>query len=213
MLWFRAQVSTPQHASLRRRTGITPLPKGELCITVCLKQHLRAFFRRPWVFSRALGCEARRGAACTPRRKFGSRAGSVARALGGQCREIWQVITGSLSVELTPSKKMENAHVSHCCKAQQHGNNNRLKLSPVLQLQTLLCVGGSLLYMCGHDVCVYALCVHVHRVRVRVCMGSSMTHYSTRLLRLGKDAFSDTCTVNMFSPSCTYPNGAHISVH
>ena len=48
------------------------------------------------------------GPVCTPRRKFGSRAGSVARALGVQSREIWQVITGLLSAELKPSKTMEN---------------------------------------------------------------------------------------------------------
>ena len=34
------------------------------------------------------------GAARTPRRNFGSRGGSVARALGVQSREIWQVIAG-----------------------------------------------------------------------------------------------------------------------
>ena len=34
---------------------------------------------------------------CTPRRRCGSRPGSVARALGVQRREIWQAITGSLS--------------------------------------------------------------------------------------------------------------------
>ena len=58
--------------------------------------HLHAFLRRPWVFLRALGCGARRGPACTPRWKLGSQAGSVARALGVQSHEIWQVITGSL---------------------------------------------------------------------------------------------------------------------
>ena len=83
--------------------------------------HLHAFPRRPWVTSRALGCGVRRGPACTPRRKFGSRAGSVARALGVQSREIWQVITGSLSAELEPSKATENPHVRrfapHCCNS------------------------------------------------------------------------------------------------
>ena len=50
--------------------------------------------------------------ACTPRRKFGSRAGTVARTLGVQSHGIWQVITGLLSAELAPSKTMENPHVS-----------------------------------------------------------------------------------------------------
>ena len=63
-----------------------------LCTNAFLKKHLHALLRRPWVFSRTLGCGARTGPACTPRRKFGSRESSVARALGVQSREIWQVI-------------------------------------------------------------------------------------------------------------------------
>ena len=70
--------------------------------------HLHAFLRRPWVFSRALGCGARRGPDCTPRRNFGSRAGSVARTLGVQSREIWLVTTGSLSDQLEPTGPMQN---------------------------------------------------------------------------------------------------------
>ena len=60
--------------------------------------HLHAFLRRQRIFS--LGCEARGGGACTPRRKFDSRTGSVARALGVRSREIWHVNMGSLSAEL-----------------------------------------------------------------------------------------------------------------
>ena len=42
------------------------------------------------------------------------------------------------------------------------------------------------------------LCVMcVLRVRVRVCTGLSMTHASTRLLRVEKDTYS-TCTVSIF---------------
>ena len=74
--------------------------------------YLHSFLRRPWVLSRALACGARRGAARTPRYKFGSRAGSVARALGVQSRESWQIITGLLSAELEPSKTMETPHAS-----------------------------------------------------------------------------------------------------
>ena len=85
---------------------------------------LHAFLRRSWVLSRALGCGARRGPVCTPRRKFGSRAGSVARALGAQSREIWQVITGLLSAELEPSKTMENPHAS--CFAPLPSNISQL---------------------------------------------------------------------------------------
>ena len=62
---------------------------------------------RPPVFSRVLGCGARRGPACTPRCKCGSRPSSVARALGVQSSEIWQVTTGSLSGQLAPTKPVQ----------------------------------------------------------------------------------------------------------
>ena len=52
----------------------------------------------PRVFSRALGCGARRGPDCT-RYKCASRPGSVASALGVQSPQIWRVITGSLSAQ------------------------------------------------------------------------------------------------------------------
>ena len=59
----------------------------------------KTFLFRLRVFSHALGCEARRGGACTPRCKRVSRPGSVARAMGVQSREIWQVTTGSHSAK------------------------------------------------------------------------------------------------------------------
>ena len=52
---------------------------------------------RPRIFSRALGCGARRGPACTLRHKPGPRLGSVARGLGAQSRASWEMITGSVS--------------------------------------------------------------------------------------------------------------------
>ena len=100
-------------------------PKGSLvllCTNVCCFFTFARLFQRPWVFSRTLGCEARRRPACTPRRKFGSRAGCVARALGVQSLEIWRVITGLLFAELEPSKAMANPHACqlsvllYCCK-------------------------------------------------------------------------------------------------
>ena len=69
------------------------------------------FSPAPVVFSRALGCGAP-GAACTPRHKFGSREVPGAHALEVQSREIRQVLTGSLSVELEPRKTMENPYFS-----------------------------------------------------------------------------------------------------
>ena len=56
------------------------------------------------------------------RRQLGSRAGSVARAVGIQSREIEQVITGLLSAELEPSKAMENPHVS--CESSLLGGSH-----------------------------------------------------------------------------------------
>ena len=73
---------------------------------------LAHFSLAPVVFSRSLGCGARRGADCIPRRMFGSRAGSVALALDTQSREIWQEIARSLSAEKKLSKILENPHVS-----------------------------------------------------------------------------------------------------
>ena len=66
----------------------------------------KTFLLRPRVFSRALDCGARRGPACT-RRKFMSRPGSVARALGVQSRETWQVIAGLVSDQLEPTRPMQ----------------------------------------------------------------------------------------------------------
>ena len=69
---------------------------------------IQNFLFRSRVFSRALGCGARRGPACTPRCKCGSRPGSVARSLGVQSYEIWQENTGSLSDQLEPTRPTQN---------------------------------------------------------------------------------------------------------
>ena len=97
-----------------------------------------AFLRQPWVFSPALGCEARRGSTLTPRCKIGSPANTMVRALGVQSREIWQAITVLLSAELELTETKGNhqnmsAVLLQCCKAQQSGNNDQFKLSAVLQ--------------------------------------------------------------------------------
>ena len=124
------------------------------CIILC--GTFASFSPAPAGLSGGLGCGERRGTACTPRRKLGSRADSVALSLGIQSREIRQVITGSLSAKLAPSKTMENPHVSavslHCCISstswQLQHNSSRT---------SSLC--GPLLCVCGHCVCVYVLCV------------------------------------------------------
>ena len=95
-----------RHASLMQcDTAFTTLsyPMQFFIYPICastkcnLFGHLHALLSWPRVVSRALGCGARRGAACAPQRKCGSRRGSVTRAMGVQSRAIWQVITGLLS--------------------------------------------------------------------------------------------------------------------
>ena len=73
--------------------------------------HLQALFGRPRIVSYALGSGPRRGPACTPWRKRGSRPGSVARALGVQSCAICQVITWSFSAELEPARPMETPKI------------------------------------------------------------------------------------------------------
>ena len=87
----------------------TTSPRGTLYeyVWIAFFAHCPAFHFWPRVFSRALGCGERRGAACTQRHKCGSRPGSVARAPGVQSRASWQVIMGSLSAEPEPSMTME----------------------------------------------------------------------------------------------------------
>ena len=64
------------------------------------------------VVYRALGCVARRGAACTPWFKCGSRPGSMTGALGVQSRKFWQVTTGAFSDESQPTRSVENPQYS-----------------------------------------------------------------------------------------------------
>ena len=60
---------------------------------------------RPRAFPRALGCLARRGAACTLRSKFGPRPGSVARTL---CVQVVQA--GSFSRDCCPRRRAPQDH-------------------------------------------------------------------------------------------------------
>ena len=70
---------------------VNNIPKGNLVLLLCTPSIKLTFFSGipyktflfcPRLFSRALGCGARRGAACTRRCKCGPRPGSVTRALG-----------------------------------------------------------------------------------------------------------------------------------
>ena len=83
------------------RSGQAIVREGAQRLGIIYQMHFFRTFACPGrlarVVSRALGCGARRGGACTPRRKCGSWPGSVARALGIQIRAIWQGIKESLS--------------------------------------------------------------------------------------------------------------------
>ena len=82
----------------------------------------------------------------------------MARALGVQSREIWPVITGLLSAELEPSKKMENPHVS--CFAAMPKKIMYFVATTVLQNLHIkfVCLCGPLQCVCGHCICVSVVC-------------------------------------------------------
>ena len=69
--------------------------------------HRHLFLFGPRVFSRALGSGARREPAQTPRRKCEPWPRSVARALGVQSRDNWQVTTGEHFKHVQPSRPMQ----------------------------------------------------------------------------------------------------------
>ena len=59
-----------------------------MCMNLTFYAEYKSYLFGQRVFSRAFGRGSRRGAACTPRRKCGSRPSCVARALGVQTRKI-----------------------------------------------------------------------------------------------------------------------------
>ena len=89
----------------------------------------------------------------------------MARAMGVQSREVWQVVTGSLSAEVESSKTMENPHVScfapllvpYFVAATVYNSSRRSSLCGPL----LLCVDIAytcLCYVC-YDTCVFVVIV------------------------------------------------------
>ena len=136
------------------------------------------FLFRPRALSRALGCGARMGPACTQRCKCGSLLGSVARALGGQSREIWQVPRDRFLPSQSLARQWEtriSAFLLHRATPEQHSRQER---------RTLVCVCGPRLYACVVVMCVMrSVCAPC----VRVC--PCVTHASTRRLCLGKDTY------------------------
>ena len=127
------------------------------CVCVFLLLHAKARFSpAPVVFSLVLGRGARRWPTCTPRRKFGSRAGSVARALGVQSRGDLASNHVVASAELVSTAEQDNRKpailVYFLTSATAVKGSNMVttitsSFSSVLQLRTLLCVCGPLLRM------------------------------------------------------------------
>ena len=121
------------------------------------------------VFSRGLGCGARRGAACTRRCKCGSRPGSMARALGVRSRGILASNHGVAFRRARAEQDNRKPKYQPFCSPSYVRQNTRFKISPFLQRRTLLCVCGPVLCVCGHCVCVCVLCMCYVWMCVRVC--------------------------------------------
>ena len=80
-----------------------------------------AFFALPPVGRfRALGCGARRKLARTLRCKCGPWPRSVARALGVQSRENWQITTGLNSDDVEPTRPIETRNNQIIFKEKEH---------------------------------------------------------------------------------------------
>ena len=77
---------------------------------MCFFAHRHFSLFRPGVFPRALGSGARKEPARTPRHKCGPWPRSVARALGVQSREKWQVTTGRHSEHVESSRPMQTTY-------------------------------------------------------------------------------------------------------
>ena len=124
-----------------------------ICMECTFFAHSHALLFRSRVFSRALGCGARRGPACTLRSKIGPRPGSVASALGVQSRGELALFVGSLSAKPDLSKTMEThtkyvnhgrfSHVLLCITARTSRAATlqqppRFKLFPLWQQRLML---------------------------------------------------------------------------
>ena len=111
---------------------------------MCLFLDICTFFSGArWSF---LALSAAGNAAGPPvhhRRKFGSWPGSVACALGVQSREIWQVFMELLSVELKPSKTIENPHVRPTIMVSENRKQTRISLHRAERLEPASSAVGS----------------------------------------------------------------------
>lgn len=89
--------SIPARMIRYHKTSAHRIDRGPPFVLLCTKLTIFAlcffFLFRPGVFLRVLSRGARRGSACTPRRKCGPWPRSVRRALGLQSREFWPITT------------------------------------------------------------------------------------------------------------------------
>ena len=89
-----------------------------MCTSVCLCFVFVFFF---FTFARFFPAPVDRFLRSWLRGTQGSRAGFLARALGVQSREIWQLIAGSLSAELESNKTTETPHFLAIFRSQLSG--------------------------------------------------------------------------------------------
>ena len=148
-----------------------------------------AFLVRSRVFSRALGCGARRQLACTRLHhgsKCASRPRSVASALGLWSREFWQETTGRSSDLLEPSRTMETPPYERfrdfslllvagcCCIMSDHAVARALwndvateqQQSHIKLVLVVTATDGATLVYVGRDSCspIGSRDEHVHRL-------------------------------------------------
>ena len=142
---------------LRTKSFATPIfHYVPICVCLCFVLfflHSHAFLRRAWVFSRALGCGARRRPACTPRRNLwvpgGLRSACSGRSkLRNMARNHGVAFRGARA-EQDNGKPTCQLFFSTAVKAlslwQPHNSS----------LTSSFC--GPLLCVCGHCMCVSAV--------------------------------------------------------
>ena len=125
----------------------------------------RPFLVRPRVFPRAFGCGAQGGRVYTTR-KFETRLGSVARALGVQSRASCQVMTGSLSAQKSqpgPCNPSKDIFFTSAAVPEVEPH------TPSKVMQSKYDSRPSSLSLCGSQERCFCVCVH-ERACVCVCI-------------------------------------------
>ena len=121
-----------------------------------------SFYLLAACFSRALGCVAHRGTACTLRCKFvpRPRPGALARALGVQRRASWLFFTGLLSVTPSPGPgKYRNFSNIHSVPLLYHTVPPALELSTLRSRDTTAVAHQSLAFVTATDGASVCACL------------------------------------------------------